>query len=100
VSERTREIGIRIALGARRGAVVGLIVGEGARVVAAGLIAGIAAAAAAGRLLAGLLFGLRPGDPSTLAAVTALLFVTGVVASYLPARRAARIDPMKALREE
>jgi putative ABC transport system permease protein len=100
VSERTREIGIRVALGARRGDVVQLIVGEGARVVTSGLIAGIAAAAAAARVLTGLLFGLRPGDPSTFAAVTALLFATGLVASYLPARRASRIDPMTALREE
>jgi len=100
VSERTREIGIRMALGARRGDVVGLIVGEGARVVAAGLLAGLAASAVATRLLANALFGLRPGDPATFAAVTALLFVTGLAASYLPARRAARIDPTKALREE
>jgi len=100
VNERTREIGIRIALGARRGNVVRLVVGEGTRVVAAGLLAGIAVSVAAARLLSGLLFGLPPGDPATIAAVTALLFVTGIVASYMPARRAARIDPMKALREE
>jgi len=100
VSERTREIGIRMALGARRGDVVGLIVGEGARVVAAGLLAGLAASAVATRLLASALFGLRPGDPATFASVTAILFAAGIAASYLPARRAARIDPMKALREE
>jgi putative ABC transport system permease protein len=100
VNERTREIGIRLALGARRGDVVRLVVGEGTRVVGMGLVAGIAVSAAAARLLSGLLFGLPPGDPATIAAVTALLFATGVVASYLPARRAARIDPMKALREE
>jgi putative ABC transport system permease protein len=89
-----------LALGARRGDVVRLVVGEGTRVVGMGLVAGIAVSAAAARLLSGLLFGLPPGDPATIAAVTALLFATGVVASYLPARRAARIDPMKALREE
>jgi putative ABC transport system permease protein len=100
VNERTREIGIRIALGARRGDVVRLVVGEGTRVVGAGLLAGIAASAAAARLLAGLLFGLPPGDPATIVVVTGLLFVTGIVASYVPARRAARIDPMRALREE
>ncbi|HET9795936.1 MAG TPA: ABC transporter permease [Thermoanaerobaculia bacterium] len=100
VTERTREIGIRIALGARSGRVVSLIVGEGARVVAAGLLAGIAAAAVASRLLTSLLFGVRPADLATFAAVSALLFTTGIAAAWFPARRAARIDPMKALREE
>jgi putative ABC transport system permease protein len=100
VAERTREIGIRIALGARGGRVMRLVVGEGARVVGAGLLAGLAASAVATRLLASFLFGVRPIDPATFAAVSLLLFVTGVAAAWVPARRAARIDPMKALREE
>jgi putative ABC transport system permease protein len=100
VAERTREIGIRIALGARGGRVMRLVVGEGARVVGAGLLAGLAASAVATRLLASFLFGVRPIDPATFAAVSLLLVVTGLAAAWFPARRAARIDPMKALREE
>lgn len=100
VSERTREIGIRIALGARSGRVVRMIVSEGARVAGAGLLAGTAAAAVLGRLLTSALFGVRPADPLTFAVVGALLFGAALAASWLPARRASRIDPMQALRQE
>jgi putative ABC transport system permease protein len=97
---RVREIGIRVALGARRGDVIGMVLREGSRLVAAGLLLGIAGALATTRLLASILFRTRPFDPSTIAAVSALLALAALLACYLPARRAASIDPLTALREE
>ena len=100
VSCRVREIGIRVALGAQRGDVVGMVLREGSRLVAAGLALGIAGALAATRMLSSILFRTRPFDPPTIAAVSALLAAAALLACYLPARRAANVDPMVALREE
>ncbi len=100
VSRRTREIGLRMALGARTGDVLRLEMRRGIRASALGLAAGIAAALLCGRLLSGFLFGVDPLDPLTFGAVLLLLAVTTLAASWLPARRAARVDPITALRAE
>ena len=100
VAQRTHEIGIRRALGADAGDVYRLIVGDGMRLVALGLLLGIGGALLAARLLASLLFQTAPSDPATLAAVTATLAAVSLAASWLPARRAAGIEPTVALREE
>ncbi|HEX6537351.1 MAG TPA: ABC transporter permease [Gemmatimonadaceae bacterium] len=99
VSQRTHEIGVRIALGARRDDVRRLVVGQGLRLGALGVAIGIGAALAAGQLLAALLFGVSPRDPVVLAMASGAVLIVVVLASYLPARRATRIDPMEALRE-
>jgi putative ABC transport system permease protein len=100
VTQRTREIGIRMALGARPGNVLGLVVGQGARLAAVGVALGLAGAVALTRLLAALLYGVTPTDAVTLAVVVAVLAATAILASYLPARRAMRVDPSVALRAE
>jgi putative ABC transport system permease protein len=100
VTQRTREIGIRLALGARTSAVVGSIVRRGMVAVTGGLLLGLAAAFAAARALAGLLFGVQPGDPAVYATVAGLLLLTALAAHGLPARRAARTDPMHSLRTD
>jgi putative ABC transport system permease protein len=100
VAQRTREIGIRLALGARRGEVIRLVVRQALGVALAGLAMGLVAAAGATRLMTGLLFHIAPTDAPTYAVVAVALFAVAVVASYLPARRAARIDPVKALKYE
>jgi len=100
VAGRTREIGIRMALGARAADVRTLVVVQSARPVAAGLALGIALGAAAALGLRGFLYGISPADPLTFVGVTALLALCALVAAWLPARRASRIDPMKALRTE
>jgi predicted permease len=100
VSRRAREIGVRIALGAGSRAVVGLVVGEAMAVAAAGAAAGAAAAFLLTRLMRGVLYGVAPGDPPTYAAVAGLLLGIALAASWLPARRAARIDPAVALRQD
>ncbi|MCU1384495.1 MAG: hypothetical protein JWL71_3192 [Acidobacteria bacterium] len=100
VSERRREIGIRMALGASRGAVLRMILGQGLRLTLAGVVVGLAAAFGMNRLLASLLFGVRPTDPATIAAVVLLISVVALVACYLPARVATRVDPMIVLRDE
>lgn len=100
VSQRTNELGIRLALGARRADVVRLVVGEGAKLAAVGIGLGIPAALAASHLLTGLLYGVRPADALTYVGVSLLLAGVVLVACYLPARRAARVDPMIALRHE
>ena len=99
VSERTHELGVRIALGADRRDVVRLVIGE-ALLQAAGVAVGLAGAFATTRLIQSLLFGVRTTDAGTFAAISALLVVTALVASYVPARRAMRVDPMIALRYE
>ncbi len=100
VAQRTREIGIRLALGANRREVVGLVVGQAAALASGGLIVGFILAFGASRLMVGLLFGVEPGDLTTYAGVTGALFAIALVASYLPARRASRVDPITALRYE
>jgi putative ABC transport system permease protein len=100
VRERRRELGIRVALGAREGQVVGMVVGQGVRLAAAGLILGFAVALLGGRVLATLLYGVRPDDPPTYEAVSVGLIFVAALASWLPARRAAVIDPVIAMRPE
>jgi putative ABC transport system permease protein len=99
VSQRTREIGVRMALGAAPGDIVRLMVAQGAGPAAAGIVVGLFAAVGLTRLLSGILFGITPTDPVTFAEVVALLVVVVVLASYLPARRAASVDPQVVLRE-
>jgi putative ABC transport system permease protein len=100
VTRRTHEIGIRVALGARRNDVLRLILKSGFVLTATGLGVGIAAVLALGRLVSSLLYGVEPSDPPTLAAVSLLLLVVAMAAAYVPARRASRVDPMVALRCE
>ena len=100
VAQRTGEIGVRIALGASTDAVLRLVLGRGLILAALGLTIGLAAAVAGGRLLASLLFQVQPSDPAILIVVAVLLGVVALLASYVPARRACKIDPMVALRQE
>jgi putative ABC transport system permease protein len=100
VARRRNEIGIRMALGADRAAVVRMVLRESAVLLAAGVVGGAVLALAAGRTASALLFGLTPADPSTFAQAVATLVTVAALASYVPADRAARIDPMRALREE
>jgi putative ABC transport system permease protein len=100
VSARTREIGIRIALGADRGRVQRLVVGEGATLVAAGAVVGLVGASLSTRVLQTLLFDLTPTDPTTYVAIVVLLAGAAMLASWLPARRASRVDPLTALRAD
>jgi macrolide transport system ATP-binding/permease protein len=99
-ARRTQEIGIRVALGARRTQVLGLVMREGMRPVLAGVATGVVASAAVGRVLSAMLFGLSSLDVVSFAGVSALLFAIALLATWLPARRAARVDPMVALRYE
>jgi hypothetical protein len=97
---QTREVGIRMALGAQAADVRAMVLRQTAAPLAAGLAAGIALAALAARLLAGALYGIAPTDPLTFAAATLLLAIAALLAAYLPARRAAHTNPMVALRSE
>ena len=98
VSQRTREIGVRLALGARRAQVLGLVLRQGGSMVAAGLLLGVVGAVWLARFMEGLVFGVGPRDPLTLAAVCLTLAAVGVLASLGPARRATAVDPVTALR--
>jgi ABC-type antimicrobial peptide transport system permease subunit len=100
VSRRTREIGIRMAIGAQRESVLDLVVRESMILVVAGISVGLMLASIAGRMMAPQLFGLTPTDLPTLAGATALTIAVSIAAGYLPARRATRVDPMVALRYE
>jgi predicted permease len=100
VSRRTREIGIRMALGAQKGDVLRLFVGEGARVTGIGVLIGLVLAFIVARVISGLLFGVRPGDPETFVVSAALLAMMALIAVAVPAYRASRVDPNDALRHE
>jgi ABC-type antimicrobial peptide transport system permease subunit len=100
VSRRTREIGIRVALGARQGDVLRLVVGQGIILVVAGLVVGLGVALGVTRYLNSMLFDVHANDPLTMIAVGALLGLVALVACYVPARRAMGVDPMVALRYE
>jgi putative ABC transport system permease protein len=100
VSQRTHEIGLRMALGAQRRGVLRLVMGDGARLACAGIVIGALGALALTRLMTSLLFEVKPADPATFAAVAILLGVVALAACYIPARRAMGVDPMVALRHE
>ena len=100
VAQRSREIGIRMALGARRQEVLLLVVGQGAKLALAGVAIGIAGGLMLTRLMSGLLYGVQATDPLTYGAVAILLMLVALAACFLPARRAMRVDPMVALRYE
>jgi putative ABC transport system permease protein len=100
VGERTREIGVRLAMGARRQDVLGMILGRASWLTAAGVGAGLLLAFGLAHMVANLLRGVRPDDPAVFASITATIAAIALVASWIPARRAARIDPMIALRDE
>jgi putative ABC transport system permease protein len=100
VMQRTREIGIRMALGAKHGDVFAMVIGQGARLAALGVALGLAGSLAATRLLAGQLYGVGATDPLTFGAMAALLVAVAMLACYLPARRAMRVEPTEALRYE
>jgi ABC-type antimicrobial peptide transport system permease subunit len=100
VSRRTREIGVRMALGAQRGAVYRLILGQAGLVAAVGIMVGLGCSIPAAALLRGLLFGVQSWDVPTLFGVAVLLGICALLASYLPARRAASVNPVEALRAD
>jgi predicted permease len=99
VAQRVREFGIRQALGADRGSILALVLGQGLRTTAIGIVIGLAGALVVTRYLQSLMFGVSPTDPAVFAGVTMLLFSVALLACYVPARRATRVDPMVALRD-
>ena len=100
VSQRSREFGIRVALGAKPSQIIGMVVGQNLRIVALGLGVGLLAAIPATRLLRGLLYQVGPNDPATFVAIGVMLSVVAIVASYLPARRGTQVDPVVTLKSE
>src|SRR5262249_35835857 len=100
VSERTREIGIRVALGARATAVLQLVLGQGMRPVTVGIAFGLLVSWASTRMMTDVLFGVDASDPVVFAGITVLLVVAALLACYVPARHAVRLDPLAALRHE
>ena len=100
VAQRTREIGIHVALGARRSQVMALVLGQSLLLVAVGLTLGLCGAAAVARYLEGMLFGLTPLDPTTYLVVSVMSAAVAILASYVPARRATTVDPLVTLRCE
>lgn len=100
VQQRTREIGVRMALGAARGDIARMVVGRALALTAAGLVLGALGARALAQLLGSMLFGVTASDGITYAAVAGLLMLVAMLASYLPTRRAMRVDPVRALRAD
>jgi len=100
VAQRSQEIGIRVALGSTQGRVLKLVLSEAALLTTAGMVLGVGGALSLTRFMAGLLYKVKPTDPLTLIAVSALLMITGLLAGFLPAHRASRVDPMIVLRAE
>jgi ABC-type antimicrobial peptide transport system permease subunit len=98
VAQRNRELGVRIALGAQRGAIIQMLLQQAGRLLVIGSVIGIVLAYFSSRLLASFLYGVKPHDAWTLAGVTALLLLCGLTAAYIPALRASRVDPLEALR--
>jgi putative ABC transport system permease protein len=98
VAERTREIGVRMALGAEAGQVRRMVVAQGARVVGVGVVIGIAGAIASTRALGGMLYGVNAMDATTFVAMSGAMVLVGLLASYMPARRASKVDPIESLR--
>ena len=99
VAQRTRELGIRMALGAARSDIAGLVLRQGVRMTGLGVVVGLALVFWLTRYISSLLFGVVPLDPTTLVGVGVLIFALALVASYLPARRAMSVDPIESLRE-
>jgi predicted permease len=100
VTERRREIGIRMALGANRGSVLGMVMGQGMLLAVAGVVIGVLGALGVNRVMTTLLFGVEPTDPATIAGVVAAIGGVALLACYVPARRATLVDPMLVLRDE
>jgi putative ABC transport system permease protein len=100
VTQRRHEIGLRMALGAEQGQILREVLGGGLRLVLAGLAIGVGGGLALSRLVSGFLYGIAATDPLTHLAAAGLLLITGLAATYVPARRAAVVDPMAALRQE
>jgi putative ABC transport system permease protein len=100
VEQRRQELGIRMALGAQKKDIYGLVLGQGLRLAGAGVVIGLSVAYVISRTISALLFGVGASDPATFGAVPLLLIAVALVACYLPARRATRVDPMVALRYE
>jgi putative ABC transport system permease protein len=100
VTERTREIGVRMALGAQRSTVLQMVLSHGLRMVAAGAIIGLVAAFGLARFIEALLFGVTPNDPPTFIGITVLLFAVTILATLIPGRQATKVDPLVALRQD
>lgn len=100
VAQRSREIGLRLALGAQKRDVLAMVVGEGMAFAGIGVAVGVVCGLALGRTLSNMLFGVEPGDPATFLFISLLLALVALLACWLPARRAAKVDPMAALRQE
>src|SRR5262245_48377440 len=100
VAQRRREIGIRMALGAGRSEILKMVIGQGTKLALIGVAIGLAGALGLMRFLSGLLYGVKPGDPLTLVAVSALLIAVALIATYIPARQAANVNPLQALRQD
>jgi len=100
VGQRTQEIGVRMALGAKQSDVLRMVLEDGARMTLVGIIIGVVAALILTRLMASMLFGVKPTDPVTFVGVAAVLFAVALLACYVPARRAMNVNPVEALRHE